>query len=584
MQLVKQYSDKFDCLIQLSKNYNLSDIASELKSESDKLKNEYLYLVVIGQFKRGKSTLINALIGNDLLPTAVLPLTSIITMIKFGEQQQVKIIFEDESVLIIPHHELHKYITESGNPKNEKMVKIVEILFPSEFLKDGIVLIDTPGIGSLFLHNTKSTEMFVPKVDAAIFVLSIDPPITQTEFLFYEDVHSNVDKFYFVMNKVDLVDKISEKEMIEYTTNILSSTNLSTGQVGNNTDLKIFPISAKLALDGRLCNDKSKLSSSGILSLENEIKDSIRSEKFSILQNSVKRKFDKYISQLSFSIELEQNALQTPLDIFEDKIRKFNLEMDQIAREKKLALYNFNGEINDLITTLWDKVNEFSNSYSQTLYKNLSDYLISLNKSIRRTNIVTLARSYFASKISSDFEEWRVKTESDLIRKYSYIVEQSIAKINELIKRITEISANLFDISSPLLLDSFVFKSVSKFSYKTKDDLLFLEIDIYKLIPYFISRKLLLSLILKKMKKEISDKSGLNSGSIMGFYRTSIDEASLKFKYEMDGKIDQVIAYINSVVSAALKSKGLSEQLISKKLEKINDDLTLLNSLKTIEN
>ena len=100
MQLVKQYSDKFDCLIQLSKHYNLNDIASELKSESDKLKNEYLYLVVIGQFKRGKSTLINALIGNDLLPTAVLPLTSIITMIKFGEQQIVKIIFEDHCQLM----------------------------------------------------------------------------------------------------------------------------------------------------------------------------------------------------------------------------------------------------------------------------------------------------------------------------------------------------------------------------------------------------------------------------------------------------------------------------------------------------
>ena len=584
MQLVKQYSDKFDCLIQLSKNYNLSDIASELKSESDKLKNEYLYLVVIGQFKRGKSTLINALIGNDLLPTAVLPLTSIITMIKFGEQQKVKIIFEDESVLIILHHELHNYITESGNPKNEKKVKLVEILSPSEFLKDGIVLIDTPGIGSLFLHNTKSTKSFIPKIDAAIFVLSVDPPITQTEFQFFEEVRSNVNKFYFVMNKVDLADKKSGKEIIDYTKNILSSTNLPAGQAVHNIEPKVFPISAKLALEERLCNDKSKLPTSGILSLENEIKSSIRSEKFSILQSSVKRKFDKYISQLSFSIELEQNALRTPVDIFEDKIRKFNFEMDKISGEKKLAIYNFNGEINELITTLWIEVNEFSNSYSQTLYKNLSNYLISLNKTIKRSDLVTLARNYFASKLSFDFEEWRYKIESDLIRKYSYIVEKSIAKINDLIKKITEIAANLFDTSSPLLLDIFVFKSVSKFSYKTKDDPLFLEIDIYKLLSYFIPRNLLINLILKKMKNEINDKSGLNSGSIMGFYRTSIDEASLKFKYEMDGKVDQVIAYINSAVSAALKNKSLSEQLITTKMEKINDDLALLNSLKTNEN
>ncbi len=577
MQLVKQYSDKFDCLIQLSKNYNLNDIASELKSESDKLKNEYLYLVVIGQFKRGKSTLINALIGNDLLPTAALPLTSIITMIKFGEQQIVKIVFEDESVLIILQHELHNYITEFGNPKNEKKVKLVEIIFPSEFLKDGIVLIDTPGIGSLFLHNTKSTESFVPKIDAAIFVLSVDPPITQTEFQFFEEVHSKVDKFYFVMNKVDLVDKKSGKEIIDYTKNILLSSRL-------NFDPKIFPISAKLALEERLCNDKSNHSTSGILLLENEIKSSIRLEKFAILQSSVKRNFDKYISQLSFSIELEQNALRTPVDIFTDKIRKFNFEMDKISGEKKLALYNFNGEISELITKLWDEVNEFSKSYSQTLYKNVAEYLESLNKTIPKTKLGPLAREYFASKLSFDFEEWRLKVEFNLMKRFSFIVDQSTSKINDLAKKVTEITANLFDISSPLELDKLVFKTASKFAYKTKDDPLFLEIDVYKLFPYLLPRNFLINLILKKMKNEINDKSGLNSGSIMGFYRNSIDEASLKFNYEMDGKVDQVIAYINSAVSAALKNKSLSEQLISTKLEKINDDLALLNSLKTIEN
>ncbi len=577
MHHIKKYSDKFDCLIQLSKNYKLDDIASELKSESDKIKNECLYLVVIGQFKRGKSTLINALIGNDLLPTAVLPLTSIITMIKFGEEQKVKIIFENERVQEIPQHELYNYITESGNPKNDKKVKLVEILFPSEFLKDGIVLIDTPGIGSLFLHNTKSTESFIPKIDAAIFVLSVDPPITQTEFQFFEEVRSNVDKFYFVINKIDLTNEKGTAEIIGYTKNIISSNN-------HNINPQIFPVSAKLALEGRLCNDKSKLSASEILALEDEVKSSIRSEKFFILQSSAKRNFDKYLSQLSFSIELEQNALLTPVNIFEDKIKKFNSEMDKIFAEKKSALYNYNGEINGLITALWDEVNEFSKSYSQTLYNNVAGYLESLDRTIPKTKLIPLARNYFASKLSFDFEEWRLKVESGLLKNFSLIVEQSAAKINGLTKKVAEIAANLFDISSPLQLDNLVFKTASKFSYKTKDDPLFLEVDVYKLLPYFLPRKIFIDLILKKMKNEIADKSGLNSGSIMGFYRTSIDESSLKFKYEMDEKVDQIIAYINSAVSYALKNKSLSEQLISSKLAKIEADLSLLNQIKSIEN
>jgi small GTP-binding protein len=577
MQLLEKYEDKIDCLIQLSKGYNLDHLASELKSEMEKLKNEYLYLVVIGQFKRGKSTLINSLIGSDLLPTAVLPLTSIITMIKFGEKQEIKIIFENEIVKNIPQHELFNYITERGNSKNEKKVKIVEILIPSEFLKGGIVLIDTPGIGSLFLHNTKSTESFIPKIDAAIFVLSVDPPITQTEFQFFKEVRSNVDKFYFVMNKIDMADESSRQEIIAYARNILSSAN-------HNITVQIYPVSAKLALEGRLNNDNTKLSSSGILFFENEIRNSIRSEKFSIIQSSAKRKFDIYFSQLSFSIELEQKALRTPADIFEEKIIKFNKEMNKISGEKKLALYNFNGEINELITSLWDEVNEFSKSYSQNLYKNVAGYLQSSNKTVSKKSLNLLAREYFASRLSTDFEEWRLKIESDLLKKFSLIVAQSADKINNLLKNVTDIAVDLFDISSPLEIENVTFNSPTGFFYKTKDDPLFLEFDIYKMLPYLLPRKYLINLILKKMKDEIAEKSDLNSGNIMGFYRTSIDEASLKLKYEMDEKVDQIIAYINSAVSVAQKSKKLSEQHISSKLKKITEDLSLLNSLKLTGN
>jgi len=577
MQTVRKYSDKFDSLIQLSKDYKLDNITSELKSETDKLKNEYLFLVVIGQFKRGKSTLINSLIGHNLLPTAVLPLTSIVTMIKFSEEQKINIIFEDEHNETIQENELYNFITESGNPENKKHVKLVEILYPSEFLKDGIVIIDTPGIGSLFLHNTKSTESFIPKIDAAIFVLSVDPPITQIEYQFFEEVSNYVDRFYFVMNKIDMVDEKARKEIISYTKNILSSNN-------QKYSFNIFPISAKLALEGKLENDNSKLEASGILPFENEIKNSIRSEKFSILQSSTRRKFDFFVSHLSFSIELEQKALLTPVEIFEEKIRKFNSEMDKISQKRKSALFNFNGEINELMAKLWDEVNEFSKSYAQTLFNDVSKYLKSLYKTIPAKDLIPRAREFFATKLSSDIEKWRLNLESDLLNKYSHIAENSAKQINELIKRITEIASNLFDISSPLLFENFEFKTVSKFAYKTKDDPLFLEIDIYKLLPYLLPRKFLLNLILKKMKNEIDEKSGLNSGSIMGFYRTSIEDAALKFKYEMDEKVNQVISYINSAVSTALKNKSLSEQLIHSKLNKINNDLALLNSLKISEN
>ncbi len=570
-----KFHNNFNELLCLSQKYKLELFIPDIKEEINRIKEEQLYLVVLGQFKRGKSTLINALIGEDILPSAVLPLTSIVTLIKYGVEKNIKVTFEDDNSLFIPNSELYGFITESGNPSNEKKVRLVEIFYPSEFLQDGIVLIDTPGIGSMFLHNTKSTESFIPKIDAALFVLSVDPPITETEFKFYEEIRNYTDKFILVMNKIDLIKQTDLKEIYSYTENIFLKSN-------HNVKVNIFSVSAKNALEAKLEHDSSKFILSGFKELENGIKSSIKSEKHLILQNNLQKKLDRFASRLSFSLELEMNALKTPVNVFEDKIKKFNYEMDKILLEKKSELYKFNGKVNDLIAWLDDEIRDFNKAQSKSIYNSVAGYIMSLHNPAKPA-LLNLAKEYFASKLSSDFEAWRLKFESNLFEKYLDIVKDSTSNINGLIKKLTEISSGLFDVSSPLMLEEITFETPSKFIYRTKDEPLFLEIDMLKILPYFLPRNVLTKLILSKMKNEVEEKTMVNSGSISGFYRMSISEAALKFKYEMDAKIDQIIFYINSVITSALKNKDLSEELIAPRLNEIESDLNSLNSLKLIE-
>jgi len=117
-------------------------ICDELKN---KIKQNVFNLVVLGQFKRGKTSLINALLSAEILPTAVVPLTSIATIIKHGETLHVNVFFNNGNVIEIDPVELNQYVTEKGNPKNEKDVQQVVITYPSPYLKDGVRLIDTPG-------------------------------------------------------------------------------------------------------------------------------------------------------------------------------------------------------------------------------------------------------------------------------------------------------------------------------------------------------------------------------------------------------------------------------------------------------
>ena len=114
--------------------------------------------------------------------------------------------------------ELADYITEKGNPRNQKGVREVEIAYPSEYLRDGVRIIDTPGVGSVYSHNTEVAYNYLPQVDAAVFVVTADPPLSAAEQEFLKDIREYVHKLFFVLNKIDYVDEAERQEALDFTT------------------------------------------------------------------------------------------------------------------------------------------------------------------------------------------------------------------------------------------------------------------------------------------------------------------------------------------------------------------------------
>ena len=162
-----------------------SEIIARLTALQERLDEGLLRVAVLGQFKRGKSTLLNALLGAPLLPAGVIPVTAIPTFLRAGIEAKARISFSDGHAPLHVlgereiQHALEQHIAEAQNPRNRLHVEKVEIEFPSEFLNRGILAIDTPGVGSTFLHNTQTAEAVLSECDAALFVLSADPPITR---------------------------------------------------------------------------------------------------------------------------------------------------------------------------------------------------------------------------------------------------------------------------------------------------------------------------------------------------------------------------------------------------------------------
>jgi len=193
-------------LAAIADEFAAEHVSADARSVAERVAEGRFYVACVGQFKRGKSTLMNALIGAAIVPTGVIPVTTVPTVIRHGDHPRARIRFQSREWSEIALEKLDEYVTEEKNPENTKAVTAVEVFFPSSLLATGMCLVDTPGLGSVFEGNTAATRAFAPHIDAAIVVIGADPPIAGEEIALVESVGRHVDQLLIVLNKADRVN------------------------------------------------------------------------------------------------------------------------------------------------------------------------------------------------------------------------------------------------------------------------------------------------------------------------------------------------------------------------------------------
>ena len=190
-------------LAQLAEELGSGRIADEARDLANRISEGRFYVACIGQFKRGKSTLINALIGDPVLPVGFTPVTAVSTVIRFGDQRRARIQVGNGSWQDVSVSDLNQYVSEECNPENTKGIRGVEVFVPSSLLAGGMCFVDTPGLGSVFTGNTAATHAFIPHIDAALVVIGADPPLAGEELALVEAVAQHVQDIVLVLNKAD---------------------------------------------------------------------------------------------------------------------------------------------------------------------------------------------------------------------------------------------------------------------------------------------------------------------------------------------------------------------------------------------
>jgi small GTP-binding protein len=228
----------------------LSALAGEqarglLDGLGDRLREQRLRVLVVGEAKRGKSTLVNALLGRAVLPSGVIPLTALATTVRHGGDEGVRAVFRDGHSERLPLGALEDLVTERGNPGNRRQVATVAVTVDAPALDRGMEIVDTPGIGSVYEHNTAEAEAALETMDVAVFVLTADPPVSAGERALISRVADLSVTLFVVLNKADYLSGDGAAgsdlaEAVEFTARVV-------GEAAGRT-LHVYPVSARAAL------------------------------------------------------------------------------------------------------------------------------------------------------------------------------------------------------------------------------------------------------------------------------------------------------------------------------------------------
>ena len=220
-------------LSSISQQYGKRAVIENINNAIDKIDNS-TSILFCGEFKRGKSSLINAIIGDEICPTDIGIATAVVTRIMYGQTKKVVRYYgnllEGENSLKkeeIAWDDIQKYTV--GDVIEIGSTVQMDLYYPSEFLKEGLVVIDTPGIGGLDPRHANLTAMALPYADIAVFITDASEPVTESELKFYEKkVASRVKSTIVLINKSDILSQDVLQTHIETTRNTFLS-------VGNPT-------------------------------------------------------------------------------------------------------------------------------------------------------------------------------------------------------------------------------------------------------------------------------------------------------------------------------------------------------------
>ena len=205
-----------DLAAEVAARYEISALSGLLASARASLGQDEISVAVLGRFKAGKSSFLNHFIGRGILPVGVVPVTAVVTEIRYGPREEARVHHRDGRDPEVPLDRIGGYISEKENPENTKQVDLITVELPELRRFRGLKFVDTPGLESALSHNTQTSLDWLPNVGLALVAVSVDPPLSQRDIDLLKSLYQYTPKVAVLLTKADLLSEPELAEVVEF--------------------------------------------------------------------------------------------------------------------------------------------------------------------------------------------------------------------------------------------------------------------------------------------------------------------------------------------------------------------------------
>ena len=548
----------------------------ELQALRERAASNHFNLVVVGEFKRGKSSILNALIGADILPVGVVPLTAIATVLQYGQQAQLKVAFNDGTEQVHQLDELWDYATEKGNPENIKDVAEVRINWPSPWLKNGVRLVDTPGIGSIYRHNSDVTRDFLPKADAVLFVLSVDQPVGQAEYDFLQEVRAYAGKVFFLLNKADLLSTAELEEASTFTRSVLE-------RAMGGSQPALFPVSAQQALQSLRYRDEEHkgqyekaLSQSGFTPFGRELEHFLMQEKGNALATALAKGLRRLVVQARFNTELALSSLNAPVAELQQKLDVFAEKRVEISQEKHDFRVLLAAEIKQLIDTELAVDIDAAAAIITTQVREKVQAQFHAARQASLHDLHETLRQTALESVRNGWDSFRKDEDKKLEVAFQSAVKRFSVKVDATVDALYHFSADLFSIPYETVNANAAWQAKSGFYYKFWEmpgSIVIVGRSALHALPKFIGDRLVLKASLRYGDELVDTQAGrLRYDFVQRLQKSESD-----FRKIMLDRIDSTLEGIERAVTKGLEVNETNSAEAQKQKQRLQHNLEQLH-------